>query len=254
LQKNIITAVSNDFNPKNSELGNHNPLVAEFNTISEMVEKALAEVSIGGQIVQEAICDAFHDRQRALGSNYRINAIGKTIAGDGSDGPMFANVMTISESDLGANWGQDLQIDEAILPDFHIDLSIKTLKEIRQYGNRYARTVAGVIGYRQNPDNIFNGVKDFSDTTSAKWAENPTPYSVCGLGDLGQLVALNKMFQSLQGRWPLSPTDLGADALQFDQRDRNRGSQFAPEDLGNAHQGNPNFTYGSRSPAFSNVR
>jgi hypothetical protein len=168
LQKNIITAVSNDFNPKNSELGNHSPLVAEFNTISEMVEETLAEVKMGDQTVQKATCDAFHDRQRALGSNYGINAIGKTIAGDGSDGPIFADAMTISESDLDANWGKALQIDGVILPDFDIGLHIKTLKEVRQYGNRYARTVAGVVGYRQNPANIFNGVKDFSDTTSAK--------------------------------------------------------------------------------------
>ncbi|MDR1890840.1 MAG: hypothetical protein LBQ23_01475, partial [Puniceicoccales bacterium] len=160
--------------------------------------------------------------------------------------------MTTDESDLGANWGQGLQIDESILPGFDISLSIKALKEVCQYGNRYARTVAGVVGYRQTQGNIFHGF--ISDTTATKWVETPTPYSVCGLGDLGQLVALNKMFQSLQERFQPKQTNLKADELKFKQGNSNMGAQFAPEDLGNAHPKISDPTHSFPNPAFDRVR
>jgi hypothetical protein len=161
-------------------------------------------------------------------------------------------MMTTSERDLDANWHQELQIDGDFLPDFDPSLHVETLKEVSQCGNLSARTVVDVVGYRQNRDNSFNRL--IPDTAEAKWMENSTPYSVCGLSDLGQLATLNKMFQSLQRRWPPRSTDSKADALRFKQHESNRESQFAPADLGSAHPKDSGFIYGSPSSAFGNVQ
>jgi hypothetical protein len=64
LQEAIIAAVSGDFVRRNRELGDHNPLVTEFVKISEMIEGALAGVSMGDQIVPKATYDAFSDAGR----------------------------------------------------------------------------------------------------------------------------------------------------------------------------------------------
>jgi hypothetical protein len=103
---------------------------------------------------------------------------------------------------------------------------------LRQHANEYAKTLAGVVGYKQIRGNIFEGVTGFADTSRTKCVAEPTPYSVCGLGDIDRFVKLNVILQSL--RKILRTKVDGLKELYFDRAgaderiSRNVRSQSAP--------------------------
>jgi hypothetical protein len=121
--------------------------------------------------------------------------------------PSLDVTMTSSDKALPRDWGHGLTI-EGGTGDFHMSKCLENLKKIPQHGNAYARTFVSVIGSLISRGSIFDGVEGFEDTFRTKKLSNPTPYAICGLGDLNQFVAFNEIFKSLQSPGPARTNSL----------------------------------------------
>ncbi|MDR1255536.1 MAG: hypothetical protein LBJ94_01230, partial [Puniceicoccales bacterium] len=152
-------------------------------------------------------------------------------AEDKASGAKFSDIMTSDEAILADDWGSELKLDASVLPttgdsvEFDISIHLKNLRELPKAGNEYARVMASAIGYDPKSGNIFEG--RFKSTARTRWLNKPTPYAVCGLGDIDRLVALNEAFQMLRSDKPSMAEDR-LNTLTFGEEfSPNRGDQFA---------------------------
>jgi hypothetical protein len=229
-------------------------LSKEFSTIVSTAESILSKGTFGGQ---------FTGLKASYGPLYSTT--------DAREGPKLGDIMTSSTAVLDDNWGQNLQIDRSIL-DFDIKKHLQLLRKIPSHGNQYAITMANAVGFKpmvlcQTADGIFN--KTIKNTSETKWLFSPTPYAICGLGDLAEFVAFNSIFQSLRGNNPQQLTHLNPHLMFCNYRSgaysSNVGSQFAPvgfkveinKDGGGLASSSAKYCsqfYGRPDPAFGFIR
>jgi hypothetical protein len=145
--------------------------------------------------------------------------------------------MTAEDVDLGDDWSKELEAEiDRIISDFDTTYQLNILRRLLQQANRYAKTLAGVVGYTPIIGNIFQGVNGFADASETKYLEEPTPYSVCGLGDIDRLVGLD---QFLRNKFDQS-ADLDFEYVGTCEKiSYNKGSQFAPMEITNRHTYKP---------------
>jgi hypothetical protein len=156
--------------------------------------------------------------------NHEINAQGREVVRDDVIGVKFADIMTAEDAVLSNDWGKELEtsIDRNVL-DFDTPYQLNILSRLSREANRYAKTLAEVVGYEPMIGNI----------SGIKYLKTPTPYSVCGLGDFDRLIKLNDIFRSLGSIQPIKLDK--SEKLNFERKgdneqlSHNAGSQFAPK-------------------------